>query len=196
MRRMIWTATLAGLVCAMAFAEGAKPGTGKAAPPAADPKALVDRTALLKADAEHLTVYLRYHGPEEAGKPYYRLLLAGPAAEHGKSHGTELFATMDKETAGKLIGALAESEILARAQDITKPDWRPAAPAGPCYNIQISGGKKLYTLSLGWETPMAENLLRLRATLSGDSAKAMDTLLVRLSDLFLQWTGKPYEPPK
>ena len=40
----------------------------------------------------------------------------------------------------------------------------------------------------------AEKLLALRALLKDDAAKKMDLFLGRLSGLFREWTGKPYEP--
>ena len=65
----------------------------------------------------------------------------------------------------------------------------------PCYTMIVSAdsetGRRQFFQSLGWEMSMIHRLDRLRSVLDGDSAKAMDTLLARLSGLRHEWSSNP-----
>ena len=88
---------------------------------------------------------------------------------------------------------MADSGVLGQAADARVQDRELA---GPFYSMTVEGGKEPLFCNLGWGLPMLQDLVRLRGLLKDEPAKQMDALLGRLSGHFMQWTGKPYEPPK
>jgi hypothetical protein len=157
-------------------------------------KLSAERTKALKDDVENFILTLRYRGPED--KPFYWLTLCRRMQATTAVYQFELTGLIDRDTTLKVIDWLAESGVLAAAEDISIEEKPRKQPQGPCYVAFASGGKMALMHDLGWGPDLAKRLLSLRALLTGDAAKQMDVFLGRLGGYFKEWTGKPYEPPK
>ena len=168
---------------AAAPADAPKPETKPPAPRADTPKAIAtlgaERAKALKGDLGSFIMTVIYHGDQD--KPFYGLTLSTRGLRRAATYQFDIATVIDEGTAAKIIDRLAETNVLGRAEDISSPrDGERAAPAGPCYVVCVSGARRSFECDLGWGKELEPRLLGLRALLSGESLKNMDTLLTRL----------------
>ena len=151
-----------------------------------------ERKQALVEGVENFNLLLRYCGPED--KPFYRLWLSVPPIMKARAGADDLTARSDRQTALKVIDWLADSGALGAAEDMSIQEHLRPQPKGPCYVVNINGGKVSLLHNLGWGPDFAKQLTALRTLLKDDAGKQMDVLLGRLSGYWKEWTGKPYEP--
>jgi hypothetical protein len=156
-------------------------------------KRIAERKQALVEGVENFNLLLRYCGPED--KPFYRLWLSVPTILRARAETTGLTARIDKETALKIIDWMADSGVLGAAEELSVEENARRQPAGPCYVVNINGGKLSLVADLGWEMPMLKSLYGIRGILAGDAAKQMDILMTRLNGFIKEWTGTAYRPP-
>jgi len=147
------------------------------------------RAELLTAGVKSLRLDVLHYGVSD--KSLYSLTLTVPWFSRTIEPPFHPLVIIDAEAARKIIGYLAESGALDKAQEgeLINSDRAPTT-AWYVLNVQVTrkyGPKLVYQESLGWGLPMLNRLEGLRKVLEGDAAKAMDRLLSRLSGYRRQW---------
>jgi predicted secreted protein len=138
---------------------------------------------VVRANPDTLGLALTHYGEE--AKPFYSLRLYAGGADR-PSQDFRLAARLSKDEASRLVDFLAKEGIL---DDARAAPPRTGGESGYLLTISVTGAT--YYADLGWGPAMLARLDRLRAALSGESAKGMDQLLDRLSGYRTQWASPP-----
>lgn len=151
---------------------------------------------------ESLAADFRYYGEQD--KPFYQITYSfGEAAERAAENSFHLVSKLDRAALDKLLDALAKDGFLAAASDISTKDIQPqqgysltltAKKKGAAaefkrlgwQGIKGDGHVELYQ-PFGWDLKMIKRLEGLQPAVSGQAAKDMQILLVRLSGLKREW---------
>jgi len=150
------------------------------------------RLKALQDNLDRFSFYLSYFGEEE--KPFYRLLLQVPPLALSKMPSLYAQAQLQPDEARALIDHLARIGELTSATDCTGQAVKDRAPR-PGYTLTMRAGFHICEHPLGWDLAMIRRLDAIRAVLHGDAARAMDTLLGRLTGLRAAWGGTRATPP-
>jgi beta-lactamase regulating signal transducer with metallopeptidase domain len=144
-----------------------------------------ERAELLREHADEFEFSLEYRGKEEMS--YRSLLLEGPAAPpRGPLVAGCLGARLSKEQVLKLIEHLRTEGFLANAANIAEKEM--AFPTGPTYTLIVRGPERTaFYEELGWDLKMIDRIDAIATVLEGSAAKAMQTLIDRLSDQRKEW---------
>ena len=188
MRHQLFVTAYAILISAV------QAGIVLADPPAASQPAsqpdVAERVKLLKAHAEELVFSFTYVG--NADKPFYNVTLSAPDFMlQDEPGGFSLKERITPAQAGKIVDLLAvggEASWLAKTQDIDKrAKTELTMPNGYLLRVDGFGKDRVLVGGLGFDLKMLRQLDAIRAVLDGDAAKAMDTLLGRMSGHRRQW---------
>jgi len=138
------------------------------------------RAELLKKHIESFVLTLSYYGEED--KPFYRLNMHVMQNQFDSREFAPAVQLSQAEAA-RLIDSMAREGFLSAG----KPLEGKVEPKAPAYVLRIWNDKYSQYEVLGWDLAMVQRLEALRKLLDGDAARAMDSLLTRLSGLRKRW---------
>jgi hypothetical protein len=122
---------------------------------------------------------------------FYNLTLSVPWLTRGAESPLHPVVLIDVDEARKIVGYLAESGALDKAQE-GESIGPGRAPTTMHYVLNIQAEPKPWRKvvcqeNLGWGLPMLDRLEGLRKVLGGDAARQMDLLLSRLGGYRKSW---------